>query len=109
VRYGSDGIKRAFVASSEIRLKGARLRRWSGGERQHLDVAWTHHVEVPLIQRHQFGDVEPLSQSDDAGVRRAERRVRVLLDQLGGTGKIISVGLTTSRNSGCCGHRAKAS
>ena len=93
VKYGSDGTQaRVCRLGDRDSAVGARWRCWSGCERQRLDVTWPHDAEVALVERHQLGDVQALGQGNDAGIGRAERQVGVLLDQLGGAGKVVSRG-----------------
>lgn len=51
-------------------------------QRERLDVAGTHHSEVPLIEGRYLADRETLGQGDHRCVRRAQRQVVVAAHQL---------------------------
>jgi hypothetical protein len=66
------------------RSHGISVSAWTWRGRTTVKWRWSSVASL--------GDVETLSQSDNAGVGRAERQVRILLDQLGGSGEIVGRG-----------------
>ena len=63
------------------------MRRTASGvglreELERVDVAWTHHREVAVVEGGDLGDAQPLGRGDDRGINCAQGEISVLAHEL---------------------------
>jgi len=60
----------------------------SGAQLERIEMAWTDHGEVSMVERSDGADPEPLGYCDDRRVHEVESQIGVALDQIQTAGPI---------------------